>query len=170
MTINAGNTRQVAIDERYSKSSGLFSSTATTQANSVTLNQAHGSAVSDNTVVVQAGRDIKVTGSGIAGKGDVLLLGGRDAIVAAATATRTDKRFEKVEESGFLSGGSFGINYGNRTTTTDTTAPPRNSGQARSLVGPKNGNLTIHAGRTSLFLGKSPVWKLIERPARYCRY
>ncbi|WP_217900227.1 hemagglutinin repeat-containing protein [Noviherbaspirillum humi] len=158
VTINAGTTRQAAIEESYSKSSGLFSSTATTRATSTTLNQVQGSAVSGNTVVVQAGRDIKVAGSGIAGEGDVVLSAWRDAVVAAATATRTDKRFEKVEESGFLSGGGFGINYGNRTTTnTADTDGTTQSGQTRSLVGSKSGDLTIRAGRTVQVTGTDLV-------------
>ena len=48
-----------------------------------------------------------------------MLAAGNKLTIAAATSTSTEKQFTKVQENGFLSGGGFGINYGQRITTTE---------------------------------------------------
>lgn len=98
-------------------------------------------------VSLVAGNDLKVTGSAIAGDAAVDLTAGNAIVITAATDTSKEAHARTVKESGFLSGGGFGISYGTRTTRTDQQQDASlQSGQARSLVGSVGGNLTLNAG------------------------
>jgi filamentous hemagglutinin len=88
-----------------------------------------------------------VRGSAIASEGDVDLSARGSVNITAATSTLTERHHKEVKESGFLSGGGFGISYGERTTTTDQARDATTqSGQSRSMVGSLGGNLNITAG------------------------
>jgi filamentous hemagglutinin len=149
LVIGAGSTKHIAIDESYSKSSSLLSSVATTKANSTSVTRAEGSAVTGDTIVAQAGHDLAVQGSAVVGDNNVSLDAANNLAITAATSTRTDKQYNRVEENGFLSGGGgFGISYGKRVTTTTMDADgTTQSGQERSQVGSLNGDLTATAGK-----------------------
>ncbi|MET3131331.1 hypothetical protein AAKU55_001593 [Oxalobacteraceae bacterium GrIS 1.11] len=106
-----------------------------------------GSSLGGATVALGAGRDIGVLGSAVVGDGATTLAAGRNVTIAAATETLGTTSHESVKESGFLSGGGFGISYGERTTTTDQDHDATTqSGQARSTVGSTGGDLTVKAG------------------------
>ncbi|MET3135546.1 hypothetical protein AAKU55_005857 [Oxalobacteraceae bacterium GrIS 1.11] len=151
---NAETAHNSAADS-YSMVGGALSSVTTTSTASSKASLAQGSAVSGNTVLVQAGHDIAVLGSAVAGEGDVRLAAGNNVTIAAATGSRTDSRHSKVEESGFLSGDSgFGFSYGERTTTTDQDHDARTqSGQSRAMVGSSGGSLTVTAGNAVKVVG-----------------
>lgn len=130
----------------HSSSSFLRSKTKE-QSDYVVSSLAVGSGISGKTVELNAGKDINVLGSSIAGEGDVDLAARGNVIIGAATSTVTEKHHTKVKESGFLSGGGFGISYGTRTTTTDHNRDATTqSGQSRSMVGSIDGNLNVSAG------------------------
>jgi filamentous hemagglutinin len=147
LTIQNAATNHNSVNDSYCKNSGMLSGVTTTTANSSRATLAEGSIVSGNSVYLQAGQDLRVQGSAVAGDSDVKLTAGNDVTLAAATATRTEKHHSSIEETGFLSGGGFGITYGQRTTTTDQDQDgTTQSGQSRSMVGSNNGNLGISAG------------------------
>jgi filamentous hemagglutinin len=128
-------------------SSSVFKSKTTQQADYVATSQAVGSTVSGKTVDVIAGKDINVLGSAIAGDGDVSLAATGSVNIGASTSTLAESHHTEVKESGFLSGGGFGISYGTRTTTTDQSRDATTqSGQSRSMVGSIGGSLGIVAG------------------------
>ncbi|MCS0707110.1 hemagglutinin repeat-containing protein [Massilia aurea] len=103
--------------------------------------------MSGKTIDIIAGKDINVRGSAIASEGDVDLSARGSVNIIAATSTLTERHHKEVKESGFLSGGGFGISYGERTTTTDQARDATTqSGQSRSMVGSLGGNLNITAG------------------------
>jgi len=161
--LNAGDTLQafaadnvniVSAQEKHlsdtastHSSSGLLRSKTTQQSDYVASSLAVGSAITGKTVELKAGKDITVLGSSIAGEGDVDLAARGNVSIGAATSTVTEKHHTKVKESGFLSGGGFGISYGTRTTTTDHNRDAiTQSGQSRSMVGSIDGNLSVSAG------------------------
>ncbi|TCS32902.1 filamentous hemagglutinin [Paucimonas lemoignei] len=147
ITIQEAATRHTAIDESYVRSDGIFTRVATTKSSSRQLVQSEGSSVSGDTIAVRAGNDLTVRGSTVAGDGDVTLAAGNNLTIAAATSTSTERQFTKVQENGFLSGGGFGINYGQRITTTELNKDgTTQSGQERSLVGSNQGSLNMVAG------------------------
>jgi filamentous hemagglutinin len=127
--------------------SSTFRSKTTEQADYVARSQAIGSALSGKTVDITAGKDINVLGSAIVGDKDVDLAAAGDVNIGASTSTVTEKHHTQVKESGFLSGGGFGITYGTRTSTTDQSRDATTqSGQSRSLVGSIGGDLHVNAG------------------------
>ncbi|WP_426114289.1 hemagglutinin repeat-containing protein [Massilia sp. PWRC2] len=128
-------------------SGGLLHSETKAQTDYIARSDAIGSALSGKTVNLNAGKDITVLGSAIAGEGDVNLVAAGNISIGASTSTLTEQHHTEVKESGFLSGGGFGISYGTRTTTTDQSRDATTqSGQSRSLVGSIGGTLVINAG------------------------
>ena len=136
-----------AIDQHYSKSGDLLSTTTTTRSSERTVNQAEGSIVSGNTVVARAGHDLTVQGSAIVGEGDVTLDAVNNVSIRAATSTSSRKASSRVVEQGLLDSDAI-ASYGERTTTTtiDESCSTQ-GGQERSLVRSGTGNLSITAGR-----------------------
>ena len=128
-------------------SSSMLRDETTQQTDYVDLSKSVAGSLSGNMVAVNAGNDINVRGSFIAGTGDVDLVAGGAVNIEAGTNTLTEKHHKEVKESGFLSGGGFGISYGERTTTTDQARDATTqSMDARSMVGSVDGNLNIKAG------------------------
>ncbi|MBB3121280.1 two-partner secretion domain-containing protein [Pseudoduganella violacea] len=147
VNINEAMERHLSDTASHRESKSTFRGKATDTADFSDVNLAIGSSVSGKTVVIDSGKDLNVRGSAIAGEGDVNLSAAGKVDIAAATSTSTEKHHKKVTESGFLSGGGFGISYGTRTTTTDQERDATTqSGQSRSLIGSTGGNLTITAG------------------------
>jgi filamentous hemagglutinin len=135
-------------DTALTRSSSSFMKSNTTQRSDyVASSQAVGSTLSGKTVDINAGKDISVLGSAIAGDGDVNLAATGSVNIGASTSTVTEQHHLQVKESGFLSGNGFGFSYGTRTTTTDQSRDATTqSGQSRSMVGSLGGNLNITAG------------------------
>ncbi|UMR30295.1 hemagglutinin repeat-containing protein [Massilia sp. MB5] len=147
VNINEAMERHLSDTASHRESKSTFRGKATDTADFSDVKLAIGSSVSGKTVAIDSGKDLNIRGSAIAGDGDVNLSAAGKVDIAAATSTSTEKHHKKVTESGFLSGGGFGISYGTRTTTTDQERDATTqSGQSRSLIGSTGGNLTITAG------------------------
>lgn len=128
-------------------SSSVFRSTTTNQADYSATSLSVGSSVSGGSISINSGNNLTVKGSAVAGDDAVVLTAKNDVSILAATSTDAEKHSTKTVESGFLSGGGFGISYGTRTTTTEQDKDATiQSGQSRSIVGSINGDLTIVAG------------------------
>nr|WP_314623562.1 hemagglutinin repeat-containing protein [uncultured Noviherbaspirillum sp.] len=155
ITIGNAVTRQRAIDQSYSKSGNLLSTTTTTRASDLRVQQAEGSVVSGNTVVARAGHDLTVQGSAVVGEGDVTLDAVNNLSIRAATSTSSRKASSTVVEQGFLDSDAV-VSYGERTTTTniDETSSTQ-SGQQRSLVVSGKGNLAVTAARALSITGSN---------------
>ena len=119
----------------------------TTKSSDRSVTLAEGSSVSGNTITARAGRNLAIQGSAIVGDSTVVLDATENVSIAAATSASAEKGFTKVQENGFLSGGGFGISYGQRITTTELDRDgTTQSGQQRSLVGTSAGDLAVTAG------------------------
>ncbi|WP_061301684.1 hemagglutinin repeat-containing protein, partial [Janthinobacterium agaricidamnosum] len=139
---------QTSLDEGHQHTEkGFLHSETITSRDTLERSMASGSAFGGNTVALAAGHDIKVTGSSILSDGAASLIAKHDITIAAATDSSTASQHRSVKESGFLSGGGFGISYGTRTTTVDQERDATSqSGQSRSAVGSTGGDVTIAAG------------------------
>ncbi|SFX45807.1 adhesin HecA family 20-residue repeat-containing protein [Janthinobacterium lividum] len=145
--IVAGNASNKVESASQQTESGFLSKKVTTRHDIVDTNTAIGSSFGGNTVVFFAGNDIKVIGSDILSDAATSLVAKNNISIEAGTNTVYELHHSEVKESGLLSGGSgLGISYGKRMTTMDQQRDgTMESGQARSLIGSVNGNLTISA-------------------------
>ena len=148
----AGSVRiESAIEQHQNNSqhtgttSGLLSSTTKMQRKASDERVNIASAVSGSTVNITAATDINVKGSSVISDSATTLSAGNNVNIEAATNTSRQTSFYKKEESGFLSGGGFGITYGNREQSTDQKG--LSTSAAASTVGAITGNITINAGQ-----------------------
>jgi filamentous hemagglutinin len=132
--------------QQHDEKTFLHRETITTR-DTLDRTSAVGTSFGGATINLAAGSDIKITGSSVIGDHAVNLTAGKDVTIAAGTDTSKESHTRSVKESGFLSGGSFGISYGERTTTLEQSQDATlRSGQARSIVGSIGGDLNVSAG------------------------
>ncbi|SDL39184.1 hemagglutinin repeat-containing protein [Pseudomonas indica] len=114
-----------------------------------------GSLISGETLGIQAGRDVKVTGSGLVSTGDLSVVAGRDLSVEAGTNSfsRTEKHKVKSRD---LTGIATGNNLGLDDITGDlhlSISKQKGNGSAQettltgSTIGSSEGNVELVAGR-----------------------
>ncbi|MFC5474728.1 hemagglutinin repeat-containing protein [Paraherbaspirillum soli] len=133
----------------HTTSHGMLSSSSSRSQDTVHTTTAIGSTLSGDSVVVQAGRDIGVTGSNIAGTNDVTLTAtkGNVAIVSAQDTSHTEA--SRAESKSGITGGfsagvasvGFGKASGNSQHSEDTVT------QHGSSVASQNGSTRIQAGQ-----------------------
>jgi adhesin HecA-like repeat protein len=159
VTIGAGSTKHIAIDESYSKSSNLLSSKETTTSDRVTTTQSEGSAISGNTAALQAGKDLAIRGSTVVGAGDVTLTAQTGNVTIAATQeTRTENHFRQQKQSGiFGSGAGIGFTIGSREQKSNLDGDTITESQSRSAVGTLGGNLVITSGKDTAIHGSDLI-------------
>ena len=143
--VNLGTAQQTSsLDQAvYSTSHGMFSSsTSRSQANANTT-AAVGSTLSGDSVTVQAGHDIGVTGSNVVGTHDVALTAGNDINITTSQNTVKQSSSSKETSSGMFSSG-MSVTMGNKEQDSQNQyqAVTNNS----SMVGSTNGNISINAG------------------------
>ncbi len=139
-------TNHDEVDERHKKTgtNGMFSSTTTTTRDAFNRDTAQASQFSGNTVNINAGHDLVVTGSDVAGSQDVLLHGGHDVNITATDEINQETHFNQTTTSGLTGTGGIGVSYGTQDMkVTDTLNEHTHRG---STVGSSDGNLTISAG------------------------
>ncbi|EAA2596693.1 filamentous hemagglutinin [Salmonella enterica subsp. enterica] len=156
LQLNAGHDINIAsgentqnLDERHkvTGSSGGVSRTTTTTQDSVQSSHAQGSELGGDTVQINAGHDLMVRGSSVAGERDVVLKGSHDVTVEAATNTGTYYSMSKTKKSGvFGSGSGLGVTFGSQSSKTTRQGEETTQSDARSLVGTSGGNVIIRAG------------------------
>jgi filamentous hemagglutinin len=154
LNILAGvDTSQFDRTSQTTKSGFLHHETITTR-NTLDATSAIGSVLGGTTVNLSAGQDLKVVGSSVVGDKDVNLVAKNAFSIEAATNQSRETHYLNVKESGLLSGGSFGISFGTRTTTTNQDQDASiQSGLARSTVGSIGGNLNVSAGEAPKIVG-----------------
>ena len=102
---------------------------------------------SGDAVNMTAGHDLMVKGSSVAGERDVVLKGGHDVTVEAATNTDTYYSMSKTKKSGvFGSGSGVGVTFGSQSSKATRQGEETTQSDARSLVGTSGGNVIIRAG------------------------
>ncbi|MFY2980171.1 hemagglutinin repeat-containing protein, partial [Klebsiella pneumoniae] len=71
-----------------------------------------GSNFSGDSIVMQAGRDLLVSGSSVAGTQDVNLVAGRNLTITTAKESRQENHLRKEKHSGFSGTGGVGFSVG----------------------------------------------------------
>ena len=128
------------------KERSLLSSTTTTTHDEVHAVQAQKSIIEGNTVSIEGGKDISLTGSAVASTKETALSAGRNISIHAAEETNKEIHKKQVKKSGLIGSGlGFTIGSEKKKDAYDT----EETTQRESTVGSVKGNVTIHAGQTA---------------------
>ena len=146
LTVENGKEITDLEEHHRHKERSLLSSTTTTTHDEVHAVQAQKSIIEGNTVSLQGGKDISLTGSATASTKETTLSAGRNISIHAAEETNKEIHKKQVKKSGLIGSGlGFTIGSEKKKDAYDT----EETMQAGSTVGSIKGNVTITAGQTA---------------------
>ncbi len=139
--------------EKTKTSSGFLSkkTTHTIQEDSATREK--GSLLSGDNVTVQAGNNLLLKGSAVAGDSDVALSAANNVDIVAATNTDTSWRFKETKKSGLMGTGGIGFTVGTSKSTHDLREQGTSQSGSFSTVGSTGGDVSITAGKQAHIAG-----------------
>ena len=145
ITLQNGEATSHMSAARTVKKSGSFSSKKTTTRDTYNDTNSIASNFSAETINLQSGNDIGITGSNIIATNDVNLNASNSITVTSTQDTHTETHYKKVKQSG-LSNSGASVTYGSSklTTTNDT----QTSTNVASTVGSVEGDVNINSGKT----------------------
>jgi len=146
LTVENGKEITDLEEHHRHKERSLLSSTTTTTHDEVHAVKAQKSIIEGNTVSMQGGKDISLTGSAVASTKETALSAGRNISIHAAEETNKEIHKKQVKKSGLIGSGlGFTIGSEKKKDSYDT----EETTQAGSTVGSVKGNVTITAGQTA---------------------
>ena len=146
LTVENGKEITDLEEHHRHKERSLLSSTTTTTHDEVHAVKAQKSIIEGNTVSIEGGKDISLTGSVAASTKETALSAGRNISIHAAEETDKEIHKKQVKKSGLIGSGlGFTIGSEKKKDSYDT----EKTTQAGSTVGSIKGNVTIHAGQTA---------------------
>ena len=146
LTVENGKEITDLEEHHRHKERSLLSSTTTTTHDEVHAVKAQKSIIEGNTVSIEGGKDISLTGSAAASTKETTLSGGRNISIHAAEETDKEIHKKQVKKSGLIGSGlGFTIGSEKKKDSYDT----EETTQVGSTVGSIKGNVTIHAGQTA---------------------
>ena len=146
LTVENGKEITDLEEHHRHKERSLLSSTTTTTHDEVHAVKAQKSIIEGNTVSIEGGRDISLTGSAAASTKETTLSAGRNISIHAAEETNKEIHKKQVKKSGLIGSGlGFTIGSEKKKDSYDT----EETMQAGSTVGSIKGNVTITAGQTA---------------------
>ena len=146
LTVENGKEITDLEEHHRHKERSLLSSTTTTTHDEVHAVKAQKSIIEGNTVSIEGGRDISLTGSAAASTKETTLSAGRNISIHAAEETNKEIHKKQVKKSGLIGSGlGFTIGSEKKKDAYDT----EETMQAGSTVGSIKGNVTITAGQTA---------------------
>ena len=146
LTVENGKEITDLEEHHRHKERSLLSSTTTTTHDEVHAVQAQKSIIEGNTVSIEGGKDISLTGSAVASTKETALSAGRNISIHAAEETNKEIHKKQVKKSGLIGSGlGFTIGSEKKKDAYDT----EETMQAGSTVGSVKGNVTITAGQTA---------------------
>lgn len=146
ISLNTATESNYHYKEQTKTKKGFLSkkTTHTIEENSATRES--GSLLSGDNVQVVAGNNLRVSGSAVAGDGDVQLKAGNNVDIVAATNSDTSWRFKEEKKSGLMGSGGIGFTIGSSKSTHDLREKGTTQSQSFSTVGSTGGNVAISAG------------------------
>ena len=143
LTVENGKEITDLEEHHRHKERSLLSSTTTTTHDEVHAVKAQKSIIEGNTVSLQGGKDISLTGSAAASTKETALSAGRNISIHAAEETDKEIHKKQVKKRGLIGSGlGFTIGSEKKKDSYDT----EETMQAGSTVGSVKGNVTITAG------------------------
>ena len=144
VSITAGEASQNWSEARQATRSGFLSSTTVTNLDETNDARALAASFSGDSVAIQAGRDIGVSGSNLVSDTGTRLAAGQNVAIEAATDTHSETHHEDKLKSGLFTSGAS-ITMGMRQQTTDQQG--QSTSAAASTVGSTQGNVAIQADK-----------------------
>ena len=142
LTVENGKEITDLEEHHRHKERSLLSSTTTTTHDEVHAVQAQKSIIEGNTVSIEGGKDISLTGSAVASTKETALSAGRNISIHAAEETDKEIHKKQVKKSGLIGSGlGFTIGSEKKKDSYDT----EETMQTGSTVGSIKGSVTIHA-------------------------
>ena len=146
LTVENGKEITDLEEHHRHKERSLLSSTTTTTHDEVHAVKAQKSIIEGNTVSIEGGKDISLTGSAVASTKETALSAGRNISIHAAEETNKEIHKKQVKKSGLIGSGlGFTIGSEKKKDSYDT----EETTQRESTVGSVKGNVTITAGQTA---------------------
>ena len=146
LTVENGKEITDLEEHHRHKERSLLSSTTTTTHDEVHAVKAQKSIIEGNTVSLQGGKDISLTGSAAVSTKETALSAGRNISIHAAEETDKEIHKKQVKKRGLIGSGlGFTIGSEKKKDAYDT----EKTTQAGSTVGSIKGNVTITAGQTA---------------------
>ncbi|MFO5928107.1 hemagglutinin repeat-containing protein, partial [Klebsiella pneumoniae] len=112
INLSSGESSWHLTENSHQSSSGLLARRSLTTHDEVWAQNAIGSNFSGDSIVMQAGRDLLVSGSSVAGTQDVNLVAGRNLTITTAKESRQENHLRKEKHSGFSGTGGVGFSVG----------------------------------------------------------
>jgi filamentous hemagglutinin len=147
VTLTSGESSYHLTEKSRQSTRGMLSKKTTTTHDEVWQTSAQGSLLSGDNVTVQAGNNLLVKGSAVAGDGNVALAAGNDVDIVAASNSRTSWHVKETRKSGVMGTGGIGFTIGSSKTTHDLREQGTTQSQSFSTVGSTGGNVSISAGK-----------------------
>ncbi|WP_211462623.1 two-partner secretion domain-containing protein, partial [Collimonas silvisoli] len=155
--IHIGTAQQTgSVDQAtYFTSKGMLSSSSDRSQANVNTSTAVGSTLSGDSVIVQAGRDIGVTGSNIVATNDVDLHAKNNVTISSAQNTSDSSYRLEEKTSGVFSSGGVGFTAGKK--EQQNTQTSQQTTQTGSTIGSTDGNIRISAGNAYTQTGSDVI-------------
>jgi len=147
ISLNAGNSSSDLVEHSRQSSKGMMSASSLETHDELHQRQAISTTLSGDSVQMQAGRDIAVTGSNVAGTQDVALTAGRNLAITIAEESEQESHQREEKKSGLMGTGGIGFTVGQAMQKSSTDASGASS--KGSTVGSSDGNVTLSAAENS---------------------
>lgn len=147
LSLAAGEASQSAEERHKTKSKSFLSTKKSSTLDAVADTRAVASSVSGDTVTLEAGRNLILTGSAAVSQRLTLLTAGGDIAIQAAEERHSERHDRKESQSGIFGSGRAGFTIGRRSLSQRNTDDALTA--AASTVGSLEGDVTILAGLSS---------------------
>uniref|UniRef100_UPI0036DC8421 hemagglutinin repeat-containing protein n=1 Tax=Photorhabdus sp. RM322S TaxID=3342825 RepID=UPI0036DC8421 len=144
LTLDAGTASSDLVEHSKQTSKGLLSKSSVETHDEVHERRAVSTTLSGDSVTVQAGNDLNIIGSNVAGTQDVNLAAGNQLTVTTADEARHETHLRKEKKSGLMGTGGIGFTVG-KASQKSTTNIDSNLSKG-STVGSSQGSVTFNAG------------------------
>jgi filamentous hemagglutinin len=146
INLQAGQASQSLDAANQVKSSGFLNSRTLTTRETLSQTNALGSSLSGQTVNIQSGQDILVSGSSVVSDNGTSLAAAGNLNIEAAQETYQKDNYRQTTKSGLFSGGGLAVTIGTQQQSLDQ----QNTGtqSAASTIGAISGNVNLSAAQT----------------------
>ncbi|TPG63334.1 hemagglutinin repeat-containing protein [Ewingella americana] len=146
INLTSGDSAYHLTEHSKQTSKGMLSGKTVETHDEVQNQRALGSNISGDSVTMQAGHNLSVSGSSVAGTNNVSLAAGNDLSLTAADQSRQETHQYQEKKTGLSGTGGIGVSYGSN--SLKTTDDGKSLTSAGSTVGSTQGNVTLNAGNT----------------------